>query len=43
MQALQVKLCTSDKKAKKWLKETQKKEIVDIKYTAGGIRIIYKE
>lgn len=40
---LQVKSCTSDKKANEWLKENPDKEIVDIKFSAGGFGIIYKE
>ena len=40
---LQVKSCTSEKKANEWLKENQDKEIVDIKFSAGGFAIIYKE
>ena len=40
---LQVKHCISDKKANKWLKENLDKEIVEIKYSAGGFGIIYKE
>ena len=40
---LQVRSCTSDKKANEWLKENQYKEIVEIKCSAGGFGIIYKE
>lgn len=40
---LQVRFCNSEKKANDWLKENQDKEIVDIKFSAGGFGIIYKE
>ncbi len=39
----QVKYFLSDKKANKWLKENQDKEIIDIKFSAGGFAIIYEE
>jgi hypothetical protein len=39
----QVKDFSSAKKTNKWLKENQDKEIIDIKYSAGGFAIIYEE
>jgi len=40
---LQVKYCKSDKKANEWLGENQDKEIIEIKFNAGGFAIIYKD
>ena len=39
----QVKYFMSDKKANKWLKENQDKEIIDIQYSAWAFAIIYEE
>ena len=39
----QVKYCMSEGKANKWLKENSDKEIIDIKFSAGGFAIIYEE
>ena len=39
----QVKYFASAKKTNIWLKENQDKEIIDIKYSAGGFAIIYEE
>ncbi len=39
----QVKHFSFTKKVNKWLKENQDKEIIDIKYSAGGFAIIYEE
>lgn len=38
---LQVKHCLSEKKANEWLRENQEKEIIEIKFSAGGFAIIY--
>jgi hypothetical protein len=40
---LQVKFCNSDKRANEWLRENQDKEVIEIKFSAGGFGIIYKE
>ena len=39
----QVKDFSSAKKTNIWLKENHDKEIIDIKYSAGGFAIIYEE
>jgi hypothetical protein len=39
----QVKEFSSDKKANKWLKENQDKEIIDIKFSTWRFAIIYEE
>jgi hypothetical protein len=39
----QVKEFSSAKKANKWLKENQDKEIIDIKFSAWSFAIIYEE
>ena len=39
----QIKYFISDRGANKWLKENQDKEIIDIKFSAGGFAIIYEE
>ncbi|KAF5426416.1 hypothetical protein C5S42_07695 [Candidatus Methanomarinus sp.] len=39
----QVKEFSSDKKANKWLKENQDKEIIDIKFSVWRFAIIYEE
>jgi len=39
----QIKYCISDRGANKWLKENQDKEIIDIKFSAGGFAIVYEE
>jgi hypothetical protein len=39
----QVKSFSSAKKTNIWLKENQDKEVIDIKYSAGGFVIIYEE
>ncbi|MFC1787422.1 hypothetical protein ACFLY8_05275 [Halobacteriota archaeon] len=39
----QVKCFSSEKKANKWLKENQDKEIIDIKFSAWNFVIIYEE
>jgi hypothetical protein len=33
----------SESKTNKWLKENSGKEIIDIKYSAGGFAIIYDD
>jgi len=39
----QVKILNSEKKANQWLKDNQDKEILDIKFSAGGFAVIYEE
>ncbi|KAF5422437.1 MAG: hypothetical protein C5S41_09485 [Candidatus Methanomarinus sp.] len=39
----QVKEFSSDKKANKWLKENQDKDIIDIKFSVWRFAIIYEE
>lgn len=39
----QVKCFSSDKKANKWLKENQDREIIDIEFSFGSLAIIYEE
>ena len=39
----QVKCFSSEKKANKWLKENQDKEIIDIIFSAWNFAIIYEE
>ena len=39
----QVKYCMTENKANKWLKNYSDKEIIDIKYSAGGFAIIYED
>ena len=39
----QVKYCMSENKANKWLKVNEDKEIIDIKFSAGGFAIIYED
>jgi hypothetical protein len=39
----QVKYFASAKKANKWLKENQDKEIIDIQFSAWSFAIIYEE
>jgi len=38
----QVKYFMMDKKANDWIKETPDKEIIDIKFSAGGFAVIYE-
>ena len=38
----QVKHCMSEGKVNKWLKNNSDKEIIDIKFSAGGFAIIYE-
>ena len=39
----QVKYFMTDKGVNKWIKENPGKEIIDIKFSAGGFAIIYEE
>ena len=39
----QVKYCMSENKTNKWLKNNQDKDIIEIKYSAGGFAIIYED
>ncbi len=39
----QVKYFMTDKGVNNWLKENQDKEIIDIKFSAGGFAVIYEE
>ena len=39
----QVKDFMTDGKVNKWIKENPDKEIIDIKFSAGGFAIIYEE
>ncbi len=39
----QIKYCMTEGQANKWLQNNQDKEIIDIKFSAGGFAIIYEE
>jgi hypothetical protein len=39
----QIKYCMTEGQANKWLKNNQEKEVIDIKFSAGGFAIIYEE
>ena len=39
----QVKYFITDKKANEWIKQNPDKEIIDIKFSAGGFAVIYSE
>ena len=39
----QVKYFITAEKANEWIKENQDKEIIDIKFSAGGFAIIYED
>jgi len=39
----QVKYCGSEKKANKWLKNNQDKEIIDFKFSFGAWGIVFEE
>jgi hypothetical protein len=39
----QVKYCSSEAKANKWLKDNQDKEIIDIQFSVSGFGIIYEK
>ncbi len=39
----QVKYFMTDSGINKWLKENSDKEIIDIKFSAGGFAVIYEE
>jgi hypothetical protein len=39
----QVKYFITDKKVNEWIKQNPDKEIIDIKFSAGGFAVIYNE